>query len=360
MHCAVTTYKFSVIQNNQIIRGGCSSRGEGVNNEVTWSAPALQAPPLLFSTVSPLTDECWECGCRRPQVADMGDRPPIKVVSGMPTLASFAENWENVQSFQARDEDLLIVTYPKSGTTWISEILDLMLHNGDVTKTQRGAIYERVPFLEYAVPDMPTGTEILNARESPRIIKSHLPVNVLPRSFWEKKCKIIYMARNPKDVLVSYYHFHRMALVHPDPGTFEEYLHTFIEGKVACGPWSDHVKGWWKIRHQKDILYLFYEDMLEDQDREIKKVMKFIEKDLPEDVLEKINQRTTFKAMKDNDMTNYRSIPSSVMDHNISPFMRKGVCGDWKFHLTVAQNELFDEYYKREMADTDLTFHFED
>ncbi|XP_075686969.1 sulfotransferase 1C2-like isoform X2 [Rhinoderma darwinii] len=288
----------------------------------------------------------------------MMNRPPLKVVSGMPILGPFAENWANVQRFQAREGDLLIDTYPKSGTTWISEIVDLILHNGDNKKTQRGAIYERVPFLEYAVPEMPTGTESLNAMESPRLIKSHLPVHLMPNSFWEKNCKVIYVARNPKDVLVSYYHFHRMAIVHPDPGTFEEYLQKFIEGKISYGSWGDHVKDWWKIRQQRNILYLFYEDMLEDPKCEIRKVMKFLGTDLSEDVLEKIHQSTTFKAMKENHMANYRTIPSTVMDHTISPFMRKGTCGDWKRHFTVAQNQLFDEYYEREMADTDLTFHF--
>ncbi|XP_071975658.1 sulfotransferase 1 family member D1-like [Engystomops pustulosus] len=289
----------------------------------------------------------------------MVNRPPIKIVSGMPILGPFAENWENVQDFEAREDDLLIVTYPKSGTTWMSEILDLMIHNGDDMKTQRGAIFQRVPFLEYAVPDMPSGTEILNALESQRVIKSHLPAHLLPGSFWEKQCKIIYLARNVKDVLVSYYHFYRMAIVHPEPGTFDEFLQNFIDGKIAFGSWSDHVKGWWKIRHQKDILYLFYEDMLEDPKREILKVMKFIGKDLPEEVLEKIHQRTTFKTMKENHMANYSTIPSHVMDLSVSPFMRKGICGDWKDQLTVAQNEILDEYYKREMRDTDLTFRFE-
>ncbi|KAG8539490.1 hypothetical protein GDO81_020841, partial [Engystomops pustulosus] len=96
-----------------------------------------------------------------------------------------------------------------------------------------------------------------------------------------------------------------------------------------------------------------------DPKREILKVMKFIGKDLPEEVLEKIHQRTTFKTMKENHMANYSTIPSHVMDLSVSPFMRKGICGDWKDQLTVAQNEILDEYYKREMRDTDLTFRFE-
>ncbi|XP_073492106.1 sulfotransferase 1 family member D1-like isoform X1 [Aquarana catesbeiana] len=287
-------------------------------------------------------------------------RPPIKIVSGMPILGPFAENWANVQVFQAREDDIMINTYPKSGTTWMSEILDLILNSGDTKKTARGAIYDRVPFLEFAVPNVGKGTEILNSMETQRVIKSHLPMELVPQSFWEKNCKVIYVARNPKDVLVSYYHFYQMAIVHPDPGTFGEFFQGFMDGTIAFGSWSQHVKGWWKIRQQKNVLYIFYEDMLEDPKREIKKVLKFIEKDLPDDVLEKIHQHTTFKAMKENKMSNYSTIPSSVMDHNISPFMRKGVCGDWKNHLTVAQNEILDAYLEREMSDTDLTFRFQD
>ncbi|XP_073504854.1 sulfotransferase 1C2-like [Phyllobates terribilis] len=288
----------------------------------------------------------------------MTTRTPLRLVSGIPVVGYFADNWENVQRFQAGEGDLVIDTYPKSGTTWISEIVDLILHNGDTKKCQRGAIFERVPFLEFAVPNMPFGTEILNTREPPRLVKSHLPVQLLPDSFWEKNCKVIYVARNPKDVLVSYYHFYHMAVVHPDPGTFEEFLQNFIKGQVSFGSWGDHVKDWWKMRQQRDILYLFYEDMKEDPKREIRKVMKFLGKDLSEDILEKIHQSTTFKAMKENHMANYSTIPSTVMDHTISPFMRKGTPGDWKSYFTVAQNELFDEYYKKEMAGTDLTFHF--
>ncbi|XP_063791373.1 sulfotransferase 1 family member D1-like [Pseudophryne corroboree] len=288
----------------------------------------------------------------------MSVRTPAKLVSGMPVAGSFAENWENVQVFQAREDDLLIDTYPKSGTTWLSEIVDLILCDGDTEKTQRRAIYKRVPFLEFTVPGLPSGTELLNALESRRLIKSHLPVDLLPKSFWEKNCKIIYVARNPKDVLVSYYHFHRMAALHPEPGTFEEFLHDFIKGTVCYGSWSDHVKSWWKIRHQRNVLYLFYEDLLEDPKREIRKVMRFIEKDLSEDVLEKIHQQTTFASMKENKMANFSDIPTAIMDHTISPFMRKGTCGDWKNQLTVSQNETLDEYYKKAMSDTDLTFHF--
>lgn len=42
--------------------------------------------------------------------------------------------------------------------------------------------------------------------------------------------QVIYVARNPKDVAVSYYHFHKMANFLPDPGTFSEFLSDFLEG----------------------------------------------------------------------------------------------------------------------------------
>ncbi|XP_068099934.1 sulfotransferase 1 family member D1-like [Hyperolius riggenbachi] len=281
-------------------------------------------------------------------------RPALIRVDGMPTLGPFARNWENVRKFQAREDDLLIATYPKSGTTWVSKIVDLIMNRGDLEKSQKGAIFERVPFLESAGPGMPSATDVLNKMDSPRVIKTHLQAEVLPKSFWEKNCKMIYVARNAKDVAVSYYHFYRMAYGHPEPGTWDEFLNSYMEGNVAFGSWAKHVKDWWKMRKQYKILYLFYEDMLLDPRGEIEKVMKFMGKDLPIEVVEKINKNTSFKAMKENPMANYSTFP--YMDHSISPFMRKGIFGDWKNQFTVAQNEIFDQYYSREMSDTDLTF----
>ncbi|NWI25159.1 ST1A4 Sulfotransferase, partial [Sula dactylatra] len=56
--------------------------------------------------------------------------------------------------------------------------------------------------------------------------------------------KVIYVARNPKDVAVSFYHFHRLAKFLPDPGSFDNFLTQFLEGTVHYGSWFKHVKGW--------------------------------------------------------------------------------------------------------------------
>ncbi|XP_053518657.1 sulfotransferase 1 family member D1-like, partial [Artibeus jamaicensis] len=151
-------------------------------------------------------------------------------VQGVPLFWGIAEEWSQVESFESRPDDLLISTYPKSGTTWVSEILDLIYNNGDTEKCKRGAIYDRVPFMELIVPGFENGIEALKNMQSPRLVKTHLPVQLLPYSFWKNNCKMVYVARNAKDVAVSYYYFYQMAKLHPEPGTWEEFLHKFMTG----------------------------------------------------------------------------------------------------------------------------------
>lgn len=64
--------------------------------------------------------------------------------------------------------------------------------------------------------------------------------------------------------------------------------------------------------------------MLQNPKREIKKVLEFLGRSLPEETVDIIVEHTSFKKMKENPMANYTTIPTTVMDHDISPFMRKG------------------------------------
>ncbi|XP_029975203.1 cytosolic sulfotransferase 3-like isoform X3 [Salarias fasciatus] len=208
-------------------------------------------------------------------------------------------------------------------------------------------------------PEVGAGTDWADKLPtSPRLIKSHLPVQFVPKSFWEQKSRIVYTARNAKDNVVSFFHFDRMNMDQPEPGDWSSYLERFKQGKVLYGSWYDHVSNWWKKKQTySNLHYMFFEDMVEDTGREIDKLCSFL--GLTPSVEEKtrIVGEVHFDKMKKDDMVNYSTI--SVFDLKISPFMRKGKVGDWKNHFTVAQNEDFDEDYKTKMKDPTLQFRSE-
>ncbi|KAM4617139.1 LOW QUALITY PROTEIN: sulfotransferase 1 family member D1-like [Discoglossus pictus] len=275
---------------------------------------------------------------------------------GVPIMKETVENWKSVEEFQARPDDLVIATYPKAGTTWMCEIVDMIYCGGDPEKCKRDVIYNRVPYMEFTFPGMLSGVDQLKFAQSPRLVKTHLPIQLMPESFWENNCKVIYVARNAKDVAVSYFFFHNMFKGMPDPGPWAEFLEHYIAGRVSYGSWHDHVKGWWEKRHDHRILYLFYEDLKEDPKREIKKILDFLERKISDETVDKIVHHTSFQEMKNNDMVNYKTIPNEMIDQTSITFMRKGEAGDWKNHFTVAQNIRFDEDYERQMAGQSLYF----
>ncbi|MGZ3933314.1 MAG: sulfotransferase domain-containing protein, partial [Bacteroidia bacterium] len=147
-----------------------------------------------------------------------------------------------------RREDLFIASYPKSGNTWLRFI---------VAYLKQGLEREiGMNELEHIVPDVYISKDIINAMSGGRIIKTHDPLfSYFP--------KMIYIYRDYRDVLVSYYHYRTG--VKEFTGTFSEFLRSeFIEGHF--GSWPDHIEKAFaeKAKRPDDVLILKYEEQLAD------------------------------------------------------------------------------------------------
>ena len=138
--------------------------------------------------------------------------------------------------------------------------------------------------------------------ENPRHIKWHHASWLLPRSVTDS-AKIIYLYRNPKDTAVSWYHFQRMNRLYGFVGVFDQFLPLFMEDKVPYGSYWENLNSWFRLREQKNILILSYEEMHMDIKAAISKISNFLGKHLSEEQIETAQERTSFSSMRENPMT---------------------------------------------------------
>ncbi|XP_074864951.1 sulfotransferase 2B1-like isoform X2 [Carettochelys insculpta] len=223
-------------------------------------------------------------------------------------------------TFQFRDTDVLIATYPKSGTTWMQEILTLIYSKGDPEPAKTIPNWARAPWLEHTY-----FREVLQETGRPRLITTHLPCQVLTPALQKAKAKVIYVARNPKDVAVSFYHFHKMAKFLPDPGSFEDFLMRFLQGTVQYGSWFQHVKGWLSQRTELALFYITYEDLHKDLRHSVERLAEWLGCPLQPEEVQATLQHCSFTSMRENAMVNYTLISPEIMDHSQSRFMRKAL-----------------------------------
>ena len=255
------------------------------------------------------------------------------------------ETLEELKDFMLYDDDVWIVSYPKSGTTWTQQIVKLLRGNG-VQDDER--IIHSVPFLE-GVQWYP-GINI-HSVPRPRAFMSHFPYNIFPCGPPNTHpCKYIYVARNLKDVAVSYFFMLHLFFTDMEWNT---YWPNFISWSLGFDNYFDHVLSWWEHRHDENVLFLKYEDMKRDLPHHVSKIASFIGTEISANVLTKIASMTTFDKMRDNPTTNYEWRSKDIK------FMRKGVVGDWKNFLTEEQSAQVDALIAKRFDGTGLEFEFE-
>ena len=147
---------------------------------------------------------------------------------------------ESVPRFVAGQGDVFVVSYPKSGTTWLQYIVYLLVRRRPLASDER--LTDCFPHLEEV------GASAVESMERPRLIKTHLRRELTPFS---DLAKYVVIARNPFDCAVSFFHHTRGFPRHYDfvDGTFEDFFDCFIAGEVDFGDYFDHLAQFDDPRH---------------------------------------------------------------------------------------------------------------
>ncbi|XP_053379128.1 amine sulfotransferase-like isoform X2 [Mercenaria mercenaria] len=178
------------------------------------------------------------------------------------------------------------------------------------------------------------------------MIKSHLHHFLLPQQLRNGKGRIIYICRNPKDIAISYYRFKDYAkILDKDFATFDSFIDCFVKGiELYRCPWQRHVLEYWEHRHDSNILFLQYEDVVEDMPAAIRSIARFLGRELTDDDVSKISDYCYVDSMRNNPMVNW-DCWKGVKDLNLNAdlaFINKGKPGGWRDILTKEQSEKLD------------------
>ncbi|CAB1433703.1 unnamed protein product [Pleuronectes platessa] len=243
-------------------------------------------------------------------------------------------------------------------TSLLQEVVYLVSQGADPDEIGLMNIDEQLPVLEYPQP----GLDIIQELTSPRLIKSHLPYRFLPTAMQHGEAKVIYMARNPKDLVVSYYQFHRSLRTMSYRGTFQEFCRRFMDDKLGYGSWFEHVQEFWEHRMNANVLFLKYEDMYKDLGTLVERLARFLgvsyDKAQLEGMVESCNQ-----LLEQCGSMEALSICRGLSTHLAVALIcvtraTAGRVGLWKDVFTVSMNDKFDTVYRQNMGKSDLTFDF--
>ncbi len=240
------------------------------------------------------------------------------------------------QEFAAKDGDVFIVTYPRSGTTWTEQIVHLLVNKGEQGEQR---LTDAVPWLE-TLPHRPNGMiKFLETMPQRRLFTSHLPYPLMP-PIDNTTARIVYVARNPNDVAISTY-FHNQSKGGYE-GTWEEHFQLFLNSDVGFGPYFDHVLPWWQASQKdKNILFLKYEDMKHDHAGNVAKLASFLDIQADSRLIQTVVRLSSFQSMTSNESTNFEWIPQRA---DKPKHFRKGDIGDWRNHFSAEQSQQVNNY----------------
>lgn len=261
--------------------------------------------------------------------------------------------------FKFRDDDIIISTYAKSGTTWVQQIVSQLIFNGE----EGLQVAEMSPWVDLRVPPKHVKIPALEAQEHRRFIKTHLPVENLNFS---PKAKYLYIGRDGRDVLWSLYNHHATAneqwygalnespgLIGPKIGkpldSIVDYYHEWLD-RDGFPFWSmwDNVNSWWEIKDLPNVMFVHFNNLKADMPGEIRKIAAFLEITIDESKWKNILLHCSFDYMKNN-ATPTVPLGGAFWEGGAKTFINKGTNGRWKDILSQEESKKYENIVAKKL-----------
>lgn len=234
-----------------------------------------------------------------------------------------------VGSLTIRDSDIFLVSYPKSGNTWMRFLVANLLRPNDTINFVN---------IETIVPDIYKNTEDeLSRLKAPRIIKSH-------ECFNPRYKKVIHIVRNPLSIAVSFYHhlmkFHKISEELP----FKEFLNDFLKGNymTIIGNWNENVLSWItnKSHEKENYLLVRYEDLHQNLYNELKSIAVFLGIFAESAAIDRTIELSSFENMKKHEVDQRHEAKIFVNGDHRKMFCRSGTVDEWKDYFDNEGTEM--------------------
>jgi aryl sulfotransferase len=260
-----------------------------------------------------------------------------------------------------RDDDIVIATYAKSGTTWVQQIVAQLIFAG----AEGLDVASMSPWLDLRVPPKDVKLPIVEAQRHRRFLKTHLPVDAL---VFSDQAKYIYIGRDGRDVVWSLYNHHANAnekwydalnktpgLVGPPierpPGDVRQYFLEWLERDGhPFWPFWENIRSWWEIRDLPNVHLTHFAALKQDMPGEIRRIAAFLDVPVDPASWDAILEHCSFEYMKKHAAMS-APLGGVFWDGGAETFINKGTNGRWRDVLTPEDVARYEKRARAELGE---------
>ncbi|KAK6134828.1 hypothetical protein DH2020_031417 [Rehmannia glutinosa] len=276
-------------------------------------------------------------------------------VGGFWLLPEFVQSIDRViKHFKPLPSDIILASFPKTGTTWLKSLLFSIVHRSSKDRLAIEHPHELVPILEvqiYTKSNEPLITTPSSTNNHfCQIFSTHIPYQLLAETLDSSECRVVYVTRNPKDTLISTWHFvNKWEKTKEESWPFEVAVDKFCNGPFPYGPYYDHVMGYKKLSMERPSKFFFvtYEELKNDTKTHVMKLAEFLgcpfEGEDVEEQVEDVVKSCSFEVLSNHEVNkSEESLIGSKFKVPYNSFFRKGAIGDHENYLCDVTIERID------------------